>query len=222
MNQQNQPEKSRRRLLIIVAIVLIAIVVVAIGVYALMQGGGGGATPSASPTSTPAITPTPTVSGGGLGTIPPSAAVTPTPTATATISGGRPNVAGASSLQFSVTVTNSSGTLLGTYTYYAKNAGTSNLAIRIEMTDTSGSNVVYIVNGALQKAWLETGGQWTDLSSSFTSTWSTWNQAFTGYQNSLAGWAGNGDWTYNSPSGESVRVYNISVNPSLPDSLFTH
>ncbi len=218
MNQEEKPKRRRR--LIIVAIVLIALVVVVVGIYAFMQGGGGGTTPSASPTATP----TATVSGGGGGTTP-SAAVTPTPTATATVSGGgggtTPNIAAASSLQFSVSVTNSSGASQGAYTYYAKNAGTTNLMIRIEMTDSSGSNVVYIVNGALQQAWVETGDIWTDISSSYTSQWSTWNTAFVGYQNSLAAWTGAGDWTYTS-GGDTVRVYNISVNPSLPDSLFTH
>jgi hypothetical protein len=219
MNQQNQQEKPKRRRLIIAAIVLIAIVVVVIGVYVATRGGSGGTTPS------PSVTPTPTstVSGGGGTT--PSAAVTPTPTATATVSGGgggiSPNIAEASSLQFSVSVTDSSGASQGTYTYYAKNAGTSNLMIRIEMTDSSGSNMVYIVNGALQKAWVETGDIWQDISSSYTTQWSTWNSAFVGYQNSLASWSGIGDSTYTSPTGDSVRVHNISVNPSLPDSLFT-
>ena len=95
--------------------------------------------------------------------------------------------------------------------------------IRIEFTDPSGGGTfVYIVNGALQQAWMESGGQWTDLSSAFTSEWSSWDSTFTGYQNNLANWSGVGDWTYTSPNGDSVRIHDISVNPSLSDSLFQH
>jgi len=95
------------------------------------------------------------------------------------------------------------------------------MMIRIDFTDPSGGSFVYIVNGALQQAWMQTGGQWIDLSSSYTSQWSSWNSAFTGYKNSLAGWAGVGDYTYTS-NGETIRIYNIIVNPSLADSLFQH
>jgi fructose-1,6-bisphosphatase/inositol monophosphatase family enzyme len=64
-------------------------------------------------------------------------------------------ISGASSLQFTVSATNSSGGSLGTYTYYAKNIGTSNLMMRIEY-GSSELKYVYIVNGALQKTWVET------------------------------------------------------------------
>jgi hypothetical protein len=197
------PPSKRSRKTLIAVIVIIVIVVLAVGVYLAARGIGG---PSSS------VTPTPT----------PSAGVTPTPTATATSSGGGANVAGASSLQFSASMTNSSGASLGTYTYYAKNAGASNMMIRIEFADPSGDNFVYIVNGALQQAWVESGGQWTDLSSAFTSQWSSWNSAFTGYKNSLASWSGAGDYTYTDPNGDTIRIYSISVNPSLADSLFQH
>ena len=189
------PPSKRSRKTLIAVIVVILIVALAVGIYLAARG---------------------------IGTIT-SVTPTPTPSATATSSGTGANIAGASSLQFTTSITNSSGASLGSYTYYAKNAGTSNMMIRIEFTDpSSGSSFVYIVNGALKQAWMETGGQWTDLSSAFTSEWNSWDSTFASYKNSLTDWSGIGDWTYTSPTGETVRISNISVNPSLPDSLFEH
>lgn len=94
--------------------------------------------------------------------------------------------------------------------------------IRIEFTDPSGESFVYILNGALQKAWMGTAEQWTDISNAYTSQWNSWNSAFTGYKTSLTGWSGVGDWTYTDSNGNTVRIYNITVNPSLADSLFQY
>jgi hypothetical protein len=198
MASSSPPTSKRSRKTLIAVIVIILIVALAVGVYLATRG-----------TSTnPSTTPTPT----------PSSGATPKPTATSSTSA---NVAGASSLQFTETVTNSSGAVQGTYTYSGKNIGTSSMMMRIEISDVpSSDNVVYIVNGALQQAWLETGGQWTDMSSAFASNWSSWKSTFEGIQNNLTSWAGTGDYTYTDPQGDSVRIYNISVNPSLADSLF--
>jgi hypothetical protein len=136
----------------------------------------------------------------------------------ATRSGDGGGIAGASSLQFSVTVTYN-GTTQGNYTYMAKNAGTSNMTIRIETTNTAGLNIIYIVNGAQNKAWVYSNGQWQDLSDAFTTQWTTWSWQLKEYRDNLAGWT-SGDWTYTAPNGGTVRVYNIAVNPSLADSLF--
>ncbi|MGD0645882.1 MAG: hypothetical protein ABSA75_13330 [Candidatus Bathyarchaeia archaeon] len=192
----------KRKTLVIVAIIVIAVILVGIGIYAATRGGG---------TTTSTTTATPTTSPSASGT------ATPAPTSTTT------GVGGASSMQFTETLTNSSGASLGTYTYYAKDIGTSNLMIRIELTNIPGSSdMVYIVNGALQQAWLETGGQWTDMSSAFASNWSSWNSTFVGIKDNLTGWAGTGEYTYSDPQGDSVRISNIAVNPTLADSLFTH
>jgi preprotein translocase subunit SecG len=130
------------------------------------------------------------------------------------------NVAGASSLQFSEDVTTSGGTKT-TYTYMAKNIGTSNAMLRVEWTDSQGS-YIYIVNGAQQQVWISTNGVWTDYSSYFSDYWSTWNSTFTGLQSSLSHWSGSGDYTQTDTNGDTVRIYNIVVNPSLADSLFQH
>lgn len=130
------------------------------------------------------------------------------------------DVAGASSLQFSADVT--SGGTLATYTYSAKNIGTSNAMIRIELTSGS-ENTIYIVNGAQKQAWIYENGAWTNLTDYFTDYWTQWNSTLTGFTNNLSHWSGSGDYTYTNPStGDTVRIYNISVNPSLADSLFQH
>jgi hypothetical protein len=191
------PSKSSRKTLIAAIVIAIVVVAAVVGAYLLMRGSNAPSNNNATPS--PGTTATP--SSG-----------TPSPSQT--------NAVGtASSLQFSISVTHA-GAAQGTYTYMAKNAGTSNLMIRVEMTDTEGNAFIYIVNGAQQKAWMYSGGQWTDLSASFSSQWSNWDSAWVGYRDNLAGWAGVGDWTYTAPNGDSVRYYNISVNPSLADSLF--
>lgn len=133
--------------------------------------------------------------------------------------GTTPDVAGASSLQFSVDITG--GESQGTYKYMAKNIGTSSMMIRVEITSADG-DVIYIVNGAQQKAWGYSGGEWVDLSDTFSDQWDAWNSMWVGYKESLVDWTGTGDWTYTDPQGNSVRVYDIAVNPSLADSLFQH
>jgi hypothetical protein len=196
------PPSKRSRKPLIVVIVILLIAILAVGIY--LGTRGTGTSPSA--TSTPN----------------PSSSATPAPTTSPTSSGCGSNVAGASSLQYTVSITNSSGAVQGSWTYYAKNAGTNNLMLRIDYTDSTGENFVYIVNGVQQKVWYETGGQWTDLSADFTSQQTAWSGTFTGYRDNLANWSGTGDRTYTDPYGDTVRIYNISVNPSLADSLFQH
>jgi uncharacterized protein (UPF0333 family) len=131
--------------------------------------------------------------------------------------GETPDVEGATSLQFSVAIT-AEGESIGTYTYMAKNIGTSDMMIRVEMSN--GYELVDIVNGAEQKAWEYMAGEWTDLSDTFSDQWDAWDSTWQGYKNSLADWTGTGDWTYTDTDGSSIRVYDIAVNPSLADSLF--
>jgi hypothetical protein len=126
-------------------------------------------------------------------------------------------VADASSLQFSVDI--SGGESQGTYTYSAKNIGTSNMMIRIDIS-TADVDFDYIVNGAQQKAWTYVGGEWMDLSDAFSNEWDSWNLTLQDYTNNLSSWTGAGDWTYTDANGYTIRVYDITVNPSLADSLF--
>lgn len=136
---------------------------------------------------------------------------TPTPTPSA------PDVAGASSLQFSVEVT-SGGTSWGINKYMAKNIGTANMMIRVEMTN--GYEATEVVNAAEQKAWSYVDGEWTDVSSTFEDLWDSWSSTWSGYKDNLMDWTGTGEWTYTDTDGNSVRVFDISIDPDLADSLF--
>jgi hypothetical protein len=150
-----------------------------------------------------------TQSGGGGGS-------TPTATPTSTPSGA--DVAGSSSLQFSVDI--SGGASAGTYTFMAKNIGESNLMVRVEMSNSY--ELIDIVNGAQQKAWESVNGDWNDLSANYADQFNVWDSTLSGYKSNLASWTGASEYTYTDPDGNSVRVYNISVNPTLADSLFEH
>jgi len=101
----------------------------------------------------------------------------------------------------------------------AKNLqNTANLMMRMEGT-VSDQSVIYIINAAQSKGWICTAGTWQELPVGDLSTY--WTQ-FTSYQSQLSGWTG-GDYTYTDPTtGYSVRIYDIELNPSLDDSLFTH
>jgi len=130
------------------------------------------------------------------------------------------DVAGASSLQYTVSV-NPVDSESVEYTYMIKNAGTSSLMMRIEM-ESSGESFIYITNGAQEKVWIYSEGEWMDLSDLFPTYWDTWNSAWEGYRTNLLDWTGVGDWSYTTPNGDTVRIYDIIVNPSLADSLFQH
>ncbi|MCW4002928.1 MAG: hypothetical protein NWE95_03325 [Candidatus Bathyarchaeota archaeon] len=139
---------------------------------------------------------------------------TPTPTPT-----GSPDVAGASSLKYSVTLTEG-GTQTASYTFYGKNAGTANFAMRIEYNTEDGEGI-FIFNKGTSKAWTYSGGQWVDISDYFQSQFDTWDNLWSGYVTSLGQWSGTGDYTYTSGNA-TVRIYEIQVNPTLDDALFTH
>jgi hypothetical protein len=188
--------------LIIVAIVVIAVVVVGAGVYLATRGNGTG--PSTSPTPIPSSTA--------------SATATPTPTSTSSI-------ASATSYEFNETGTASNGTVLDTIYYATKNLGTSNVELIEVVNSSSGGTIEYIVNGVQQKAWVYSAGQWTDISSSYTSQLSTVESTAGIYVNMLKAYGGSGSFTYTVPSGQpnagdKATFTNIQINPSLPDSMF--
>ena len=130
------------------------------------------------------------------------------------------DVAGARSLRFKVSV-NPVDSDSVEYSYMIKNAGTSSLMMRIEM-ESAGEDFMYIINGAQQKVWIYSDGEWMDFSNMYPTYWETWNSAWQGYRTNLLDWTGYGDWDYTTPDGDSVRIYDIAVNPSLSDSLFQH
>ena len=190
------PSKRSRKSLIAAIVIAVVVVAAVVGAYLIMSGPGAGSNNNATPS--PGTTATPS-----SGTSSPS----------------QTNAVGtASSLQFSVEF-RQAGAIQGTYTYMAKNVGTSNEMIRVETTDNESRTFIYIVNKAQQKAWTYSDGQWQDVSALYSTLWSTWGESFASYTLNIAGWTG-GDYTYTAPNGDSLRYYNIAVNPALADSLF--
>jgi hypothetical protein len=201
----------------LIAGIVIAVIVVA-GVAGYYLSTQNSPSPSASPSPTSSSSSTPQAS-----TAAPSASSNPTASPTAAPSQTpstsiAANVTGASSLQYSVSVT-TNGASEGSYTYSGKNAGTQNFMMRIDFFDPSGNETIYIINNQLQKSWAYSDGNWTDLSAVYSLQYNTWNTLWHGYVTSLATWSGLGDYTY-SANGTSVRIYDIHVNPTLPDSQF--
>jgi hypothetical protein len=118
-------------------------------------------------------------------------------------------IEGATSLQFTVDITG--GVSEGTTHYYAKNIGTDNMMLRVEC-EYGEISLIYIVNGAQQKAWADEGTGWVDLSDTFNEQWDI-------CEDELGTWT-EGEWTYTADDGSGVRIYDIIVDPSLEDSYF--
>ena len=140
---------------------------------------------------------------------------TPVTTTTTTPSGG---VTGATSLDFKEEVTTGGQTT--TMRFRARNIGTTNLDIRVDAT-MSGMTISYILSGSQQQGWMNTGTGWTsfsDLGMDFSSQWSTYSSSLGTSMSDLSGWV-SGEWsgTY---GGVTYRIYDIQVNPLLPDSVF--
>jgi len=201
--QDSSPKDSRKKLIVVVLLLVIIIVSAVVLVVLFMKAG-----PSATPT--PGITATPVP---GITASPGSG--TPSPSQTNPIGG-------ANSIQFSTSYTTGTQTVYA-YTYSAKNLGTPNMMMRIDGTFSGeSSNMIYIINGVQQKSWVFSDGEWTDMSQMFQSQYESWNSTWQGYAADLAEWAGTGEYTYTYPgTTETLRIYNISVNPQLSDSLFT-
>jgi flagellar basal body-associated protein FliL len=233
MEMNLKTNKKAISTMLIAVILVIVIVAGGIGAYYILSQNSPGPSesPTPSPTTTPLTTTQPTVTPSSSivpiqtpatsdETSPtpsaPSQSETPLPTVapTATL-----NVTGATSLKYTVSLTEN-GVQQGAYTYYGKNAGTTNFMMRIEYTGTDG-NAIYIFNGAQQKAWSFSDNTWTDISAAYTIQFGVWNNLWQGYVNSLTAWNGSGDYSYTS-QGSTVRIYDISVNPTLQDSLFVH
>lgn len=188
----SEPQRKSRKSLLIGAIVIIAVIVILVGVVVLANNMG-------------------TFSN----TNPPSSGSSQTPDQSKTN-----DLAKASSLKISISFTQDSSTY--GYTISAKNIGTQNMMMRVEGTvSRSSGNIIYLLNGVQQKAWMYSDNQWVDISSQFSSQWDTWSGIWNGYFTDLDNWSGTGDYSYTSPStGETTRIYDVQVNPELPDSLF--
>jgi hypothetical protein len=94
------------------------------------------------------------------------------------------------------------------------------MMLRIDLLGGEAGNYSYILNGGNQTAWAAVNGEWTDITSEFNAQWTSWGTMWTGHVNNLANWSGTGDYTYTDANGDSITIFNITVNPTLPDSLF--
>jgi hypothetical protein len=209
--------KQKSAISMLIAVIVIVIVIVAAagaGYYLTSQNPAATASPSASPTANPTQTPASTSSPSTTST--PTVSETPENSASPSTSpSSAPDVAGASSMKYSVSATEG-GETQG-YTYQTKKVDSA-IMMRIDYIDVDGEKTTYIVNGVQHKAWMYSDGEWEDISVAYDTWYNTWNNLHGAYLNNLVTWTG-GDWTY-TESGVTVRLYDISVNPSLADSLF--
>ncbi len=129
-------------------------------------------------------------------------------------------IASATSLSFKIDYTYGGQT----YTYWerARNIGTANMDLRVDMTlDTT--TMSYILSGSQQEGWYGTAGYWLSFSSlgyDFSTYWSDYYGGFESYTGWLADWT-SGEWQ-GTVAGITYRIYDIQVNPTLGDEVFTH
>ena len=199
-NKMNKLKKNKTgisTLMIVAAVVVIVVVAVAVGAFAFLSRPA--APSNTNPTSAPGAT---------------SSTETPGSESSETA-----DVAGASSLKYSVSVAEN-GVVKSSYTFWGKNVGKADFAMRIEYSDENGKGV-YIFNAGKKEAWTNAGdGEWIDMSSYFDLQYDIWAKAWSGYVSSLASWTGTGDYSYTA-EGFTYRIYDISINPTLEDSLFS-
>lgn len=141
--------------------------------------------------------------GGGGGTTNPTA--TPGPTVTP---------ADATTLTFSANVTVSGQTT--TYEWKGTNVHTAP-TIRVDLPGYS-----YILNSTQEKSWVSTNNGATWTASTFNTDWPFWGNEWTTYVDELTPghWSGSGSYSYTDPQGQAIVLYNIVVNPTIPDSTF--
>ncbi len=128
------------------------------------------------------------------------------------------DVSTATSMRYKVSI-QPAGQVGMEYEYIVKDAGTDNMKMRIEI-ETEYDFTIYIINGEDQTAWVHTGEEWLDLSDGFSTYWDMHKESWEGYQTSLQDWTGAGEYRYDAPTGDSVVIYDIEINPTLEDSLF--
>ena len=124
-------------------------------------------------------------------------------------------VVGANTLQFTVNQTTNGATV--TYQYECKNFNTSTEAIRLDILGGSAGNYSYIIDAGAKTSWSGlNGASWTQ-DTSFNSQFAV---DFHNYVNKLVAAGNTNDLTYTSGS-DTIKIYCVSVNPTLAASLFT-
>jgi hypothetical protein len=139
---------------------------------------------------------------------------TTNPTATPTATPSTNGVADASTLTFNANVT-SQGTTIE-HKWQGKDIHSNAMVLRVDF-----ATYAYILDAGEQKSWSSTdsGATWTQ--GNFTADWLSFSPSWTDIVDNLTHWSGTGDYSYTNTAGEGIVVFNISVNPSIPDSNFT-
>jgi outer membrane lipoprotein-sorting protein len=124
----------------------------------------------------------------------------------------------ATSLSFKVDTT-----VMGTeytMTFKGKDIQSPNTKFRIDGTIVDEEFKLIIYTGE-EKAWMwmsATG--WQDVSATMQPYLEQYLTQFDAYKEELSDWTG-GDYTYTDPTtGATVRIYDVVINPDLPDTLF--
>jgi hypothetical protein len=129
------------------------------------------------------------------------------------------NIASATNLQFTVNDT-SQGTTTP-YQFAGTNIGTANMIIRIDLPSCNpgGANYTYVFNVGTQSAWNTTSsGAW--ITDNFNNAWPLWGNMWSGYVSKLDSWNSTATYSYTASSGDSIIIFDIHVNPTLPSSTF--
>lgn len=127
-------------------------------------------------------------------------------------------IASATSLDFKVDLTYEGETT--TYRERARNIGTDDTDLRVDIT-SAWDNVSYILRESQQEGWYYYGGQWysfSDMGFDFDNYWDVQYEGFETYTGYLAEWT-SGEWSQ-TILGITYRIYDIQVNPIIPDSVF--
>lgn len=124
----------------------------------------------------------------------------------------------ATSLSFKVdmTIMDTQSTMI----FKAKDIESPNTKFRIDGTIADEEFKLIIYTGE-EKAWMWmslTG--WQDISATMQPYLEQYQTQFDAYKEELSDWTG-GDYTYTDPTtGATVRIYDVVINPDLPDTLF--
>ena len=124
----------------------------------------------------------------------------------------------ATSLQFGVlSMIDDSTTSLD---FAAKNLDNMDLMLRVDLDIGGGMVLSYIMYGN-QTSFNNESGEW--METDFATDWENWNtNQFSSYRNHNPDWTtGMDDIEYTDDLGNSITIYDIVINPSLDDSLFT-
>jgi len=137
----------------------------------------------------------------------------PTPTPTPMPNG----VADATTLTLSANVTSQGQTT--EYMWAGKDLQAV-LTIRVDFV-----TYAYILDAGEQTSWMSMDSGTTWAASTFAADWGTteapgFGNQWSEYVDELDNWSGSGEYTYENAAGETITLFNIVVNPTIPDSTF--